>query len=348
MSRRTKIDSPAMVLNPMTKLQWLRENWSPADFAAAKNAIRGPMLEYRKEDRSRESGQTPIPIRATAGRRTVMAPSASQSARALTSGLAQVRALAKSLSNLDIPAETPAAVPKGQTEEEKAEAEHRAVAEDERLVDEELARYEAKGLLTESHSELADFELLRFWESPFLDLLFKYQCIRTQKKQKGFYWPAGWIECCPSHDRLFLDALERVLKREKMGLEPTTQGRFFPSAPPTARPRCNAPASARDAGAQYVAPPGYQSDMYLTESPAPFTSSPGIYSSGLPSSGQQYDSYRGVHHQQHAQAVPAQFDKGLYYVMDSQAPGGENYNYSHLSPAALPIPNLLTTKKILT
>ncbi|KAI0030461.1 STE like transcription factor-domain-containing protein, partial [Vararia minispora EC-137] len=53
-------------------------------------------------------------------------------------------------------------------------------------------------------------------QSPFLDLLFKYQCIRTQKKQKVFYWFSV------PHDRLFLDALERDLKREKMGLEPTT------------------------------------------------------------------------------------------------------------------------------
>ena len=28
-------------------------------------------------------------------------------------------------------------------------------------------------------------------QSPFLDLLFKYQCIRTQKKQKVFYWSAS-------------------------------------------------------------------------------------------------------------------------------------------------------------
>lgn len=54
-------------------------------------------------------------------------------------------------------------------------------------------------------------------KSPFLDLLFKYQCIRTQKKQKVFYWFSV------PHDRLFLDALERDLKREKMGLETTTQ-----------------------------------------------------------------------------------------------------------------------------
>ncbi|KAF5376369.1 hypothetical protein D9757_008637 [Collybiopsis confluens] len=54
-------------------------------------------------------------------------------------------------------------------------------------------------------------------KSPFLDLLFKYQCIRTQKKQKVFYWFSV------PHDRLFLDALERDLKREKIGHESTTQ-----------------------------------------------------------------------------------------------------------------------------
>ncbi|WVQ76773.1 hypothetical protein IAR50_006447 [Cryptococcus sp. DSM 104548] len=51
-------------------------------------------------------------------------------------------------------------------------------------------------------------------KSSFLDLLFRNGCIRTQKKV--FYWFSV------PHDRLFLDALERDLKREKMGLEPTT------------------------------------------------------------------------------------------------------------------------------
>jgi transcription factor STE12 len=49
-----------------------------------------------------------------------------------------------------------------------------------------------------------------------LDFLYKNNCIRTQKKQKVFYWYSV------PHDRLFLDALERDLKREKMGQEPTT------------------------------------------------------------------------------------------------------------------------------
>lgn len=53
-------------------------------------------------------------------------------------------------------------------------------------------------------------------KSPFLDFLYKQNCIRTQKKQKVFYWYSV------PHDRLFLDALERDLKREKMGQEATT------------------------------------------------------------------------------------------------------------------------------
>ncbi|KAI7878780.1 STE-domain-containing protein [Lichtheimia hyalospora FSU 10163] len=54
-------------------------------------------------------------------------------------------------------------------------------------------------------------------KSEFLDMLYKNNCIRTQKKQKVFYWFSV------PHDRLFLDALERDLKREKMGIEPTSQ-----------------------------------------------------------------------------------------------------------------------------
>ncbi|KAH8077385.1 STE like transcription factor-domain-containing protein [Cristinia sonorae] len=68
-------------------------------------------------------------------------------------------------------------------------------------------------------------------KSPFLDLLFKYQCIRTQKKQKVFYWFSV------PHDRLFLDALERDLKREKMGMEPTTMVVGEPAASFTYDPK---------------------------------------------------------------------------------------------------------------
>jgi transcription factor STE12 len=53
-------------------------------------------------------------------------------------------------------------------------------------------------------------------KSSFLDFMYKNNCIRTQKKQKVFYWYSV------PHDRLFLDALERDLKREKMNQEATT------------------------------------------------------------------------------------------------------------------------------
>ena len=60
-------------------------------------------------------------------------------------------------------------------------------------------------------------------KSAFLDFLYKNNCIRTQKKQKVFYWYSV------PHDRLFLDALERDLKREKASQEPTTVANFEPA-----------------------------------------------------------------------------------------------------------------------
>lgn len=54
-------------------------------------------------------------------------------------------------------------------------------------------------------------------KSQFLDFLYKNNCIRTQKKQKVFFWYSV------PHDRLFLDALERDLKREKTGQPATTR-----------------------------------------------------------------------------------------------------------------------------
>ncbi|KAJ2274113.1 hypothetical protein J3F81_002370 [Coemansia sp. RSA 371] len=53
--------------------------------------------------------------------------------------------------------------------------------------------------------------------SEFLELLYKHHCVRTQKKQKVFYWTSV------PHDMLFRDALERDLKREAMGIDPTTK-----------------------------------------------------------------------------------------------------------------------------
>ncbi|KAJ2158739.1 hypothetical protein GGF46_003553 [Coemansia sp. RSA 552] len=53
--------------------------------------------------------------------------------------------------------------------------------------------------------------------SEFLELLYKHHCVRTQKKQKVFFWSSV------PHDLLFREALERDLKREAMGLPTTTK-----------------------------------------------------------------------------------------------------------------------------
>ncbi|KAI8366762.1 STE like transcription factor-domain-containing protein, partial [Radiomyces spectabilis] len=53
-------------------------------------------------------------------------------------------------------------------------------------------------------------------KSEFLEMLYKNNCIRTQKKQKVFYWFSV------PHDLLFLDALERDIKREKVHADPTS------------------------------------------------------------------------------------------------------------------------------
>ncbi len=45
-------------------------------------------------------------------------------------------------------------------------------------------------------------------KSEFLEFLYKNNCLRTQKKQKVFFWFSV------NHDKLFADALERDLKRE--------------------------------------------------------------------------------------------------------------------------------------
>lgn len=54
-------------------------------------------------------------------------------------------------------------------------------------------------------------------KSDFLSFLFKNMCLKTQKKQKVFFWFSV------PHDKLFADALERDLKRHNAGHLPTTR-----------------------------------------------------------------------------------------------------------------------------
>lgn len=54
-------------------------------------------------------------------------------------------------------------------------------------------------------------------KSEFLQFLFKNSCLKTQKKQKVFFWFSV------PHDKLFADALERDLKKENSDSAPTTK-----------------------------------------------------------------------------------------------------------------------------
>ncbi|KAH3662253.1 hypothetical protein OGAPHI_005501 [Ogataea philodendri] len=59
--------------------------------------------------------------------------------------------------------------------------------------------------------------------SPFLKFLHKNQCLRTQKKQKVFFWFSV------PHDKLFAEALERDLKKEYGNQPATTKAVCEPS-----------------------------------------------------------------------------------------------------------------------
>lgn len=54
-------------------------------------------------------------------------------------------------------------------------------------------------------------------KSEFLQFLLKNSCLKTQKKQKVFFWFSI------PHDKIFSDALERDLKREQSGQPPITK-----------------------------------------------------------------------------------------------------------------------------
>ncbi|WEJ94346.1 homeodomain transcription factor ste12 [Yamadazyma tenuis] len=58
--------------------------------------------------------------------------------------------------------------------------------------------------------------ILEHPKSAFLDFLYKNNCLRTQKKQKVFFWFSV------AHDKLMADALERDLRKEHAGQVPTT------------------------------------------------------------------------------------------------------------------------------
>jgi len=130
------------------------------DFRQAARAEAASLEGNLRQDTSRQPE--------VASSQHTLTPSA-HAARAQTSGFARVDALMESLSaeSIDPDAPAPRCQPSGPGEahlrplptEDRVEAERRACEEDQRLVDEEIKKYERDG-----QARSTNFDLLRYWE----------------------------------------------------------------------------------------------------------------------------------------------------------------------------------------
>jgi hypothetical protein len=144
------------------------------------------MLEHRRDQRSR--APTPsIPTNPT--RRTVHAPSASSAAQKQKSGLSRLSSLFQEITEAATP--TPSRPPSTQgspvpetTEAEREAEKQRLDAEDERIVDDEICRYCAAGVIRDGSPEMEDFDILRYWQvrgSAIYLILDGANCLRNNR-----------------------------------------------------------------------------------------------------------------------------------------------------------------------
>ncbi|KAF5378856.1 hypothetical protein D9615_006941 [Tricholomella constricta] len=157
-SRKTRIYSLAMLINPTIKLQWAEMHWSSTDdFTNAKKSILDAMLEHYQAMRTMPNTSSMLPR--TAGRRPITV--GSHASRAQSSGFARFNALAKSLSSGSVTetetSDSVEAPPSGLSSEEQA-------AHDKATVNEEFRRWLASGLITDAR-ELEELDLVRFWQN---------------------------------------------------------------------------------------------------------------------------------------------------------------------------------------
>lgn len=131
------------------------------------------MLEYRKSIRACEALMTPRSAPAPAPSRRIAA-TASPAAKAQSSGferfnaMRKSQALRKSLSKSSVESteSTTDSSVADASKVDAAEMERRACLEDELVVDQQLDKYEAEGIIDEAHPEWAYFklDLVRYWQ----------------------------------------------------------------------------------------------------------------------------------------------------------------------------------------
>jgi hypothetical protein len=78
------------------------------------------------------------------------------------------------------------------TEAEKEEAEHLAVIEDEKIVDHELQRYEADGIINDNHPGSNDFDILYYWQVRLFIYVFLLSIIDFSLQSKQTMYLLLW------------------------------------------------------------------------------------------------------------------------------------------------------------
>lgn len=189
------------------------------------------MLEYRKDMRRRGNMPTSDTPASAPSRRPFAAPTASRAAQAQASGFARLNTLAKSLSASSLPStqSPPPSIPHetpNLTDAEKEEIESRAVAEDERIVDRELACYENDGIIDEDHAEFQDFDLLRYWQVRYRLLeIMNSQFINIRRQVQTGCVPATVENCTrrPSSSSICCSVRAGLLFEQRNRYSPSIQ-----------------------------------------------------------------------------------------------------------------------------
>ncbi|KAF5387624.1 hypothetical protein D9615_000715 [Tricholomella constricta] len=167
MARKTRIYSLAMFINPTIKLQWAETHWGMTDRDNAKKWTRESMLEHYCVMRTEKASLPASTLPRTASCRTVNI--GTDASRAQATGFARFNALAQSLSSGSLSSEssmsshpTTSSEVIAAPEQTLSDAEQAVL--DEAVVDEELQRWLALGIITNAR-EVEEFDLVRFWQS---------------------------------------------------------------------------------------------------------------------------------------------------------------------------------------
>ncbi|KAF5383852.1 hypothetical protein D9615_003798 [Tricholomella constricta] len=158
-ARKTRIYAHAMVLNPSMKFEWMEKHWGDVETNTSRGWIKESMLKYQQSLRRESMSRSrTVPID-----RSLSAPSIAAHSQAL--GFTRLSginvAIRRSTSMSTIPSQPPPLSGQPALSEEVLDREARELIEDQRVVDQELRRYEDDGV-TPTSERLED--LTRHWE----------------------------------------------------------------------------------------------------------------------------------------------------------------------------------------